>query len=71
MYNSGRFSSNAILILFLVTISNHTMAEWINISTNGNGSTIYADPTTIQKLGNHNKDVGSIRLQKSHNRIGR
>ena len=55
MYSSGRFLSSAILILFLVTISNHAIAEWINISTNGNGSTIYADPTTIQKLGNRTK----------------
>ncbi len=55
MYSSGHFFSSAILILFLVTISNHAIAEWINISTNGNGSSIYADPTTIQKLGNRTK----------------
>ena len=55
MYRSERFFSNAILILFLVTISNHAIAEWINISTNGDSSTIYADPTTIQKLGNRTK----------------
>ena len=55
MYSSRPFFSNAILILFLVTISNQAIAEWINISTNGDGSTIYADPTTIQKLGNRTK----------------
>ena len=55
MYSSRPFFSNAILILFLVTISNQAIAEWINISTNGGGSSIYADPTTIQKLGNRTK----------------
>ena len=46
---------NAILILLLFTVNNSALAEWINISTAKNGSSIYADPTTIQKSGNRTK----------------
>ena len=31
------------------------MADWTNISTNNNGASIYADPTTIQKSGDRIK----------------
>ncbi len=55
MYSSGHLFSNAILILLLATVSSHAVAEWINISTNSNGSAIYADPTTIQKSGDRTK----------------
>jgi hypothetical protein len=55
MYNSGHLFPNTILILLLATVSSHAVAEWINISTNGKGSAIYADPTTIQKSGGRTK----------------
>ena len=47
--------STAILILLLTTISSHAIAEWINISTNSNVSTIYVNPATIQKLDDRTK----------------
>ena len=46
---------NTILILLLFAVNNSTLAEWINISTDKNGSSIYADPTTIQKSGDRTK----------------
>ena len=55
MYNSEHLFPNTILILLLATVSSHAVAEWINISTNGKGSTIYADPSTIQKSGSRTK----------------
>ena len=55
MYNSKYLFSNIILILLLTIVSSHVAAEWINISTNGDGSTIYADPTTMQKSGDRTK----------------
>lgn len=55
MYSSEHLFYNTILTLLLATVSSHAVAEWINISTNGNGSAIYADPTTIQKSGGRTK----------------
>ena len=55
MYSLKHIFSNAILILLLTTISSHAVAEWINISTNSNVSTIYVNPATIQKLDDRTK----------------
>jgi len=55
MYSLRHMFSTAILILLLTTISSHAIAEWINISTNSNVSTIYVDPATIQKLDDRTK----------------
>lgn len=44
-----------ILILLLAIISTSTIAEWINVSADENGFSIYADPTTVQKMGNRVK----------------
>jgi len=55
MNSLERLFSNAILILLLAIVSSHAIAEWINISKGSNGSTIYADPTTIQKSGSRTK----------------
>ena len=55
MYSLKHIFSNAILILLLTTISNHAVAEWINISANSNVSTIYVDPATIQKSDDRTK----------------
>ena len=55
MHSLRHMFSTAILILLLTTISSHAIAEWINISTNSNVSTIYVDPATIQKLGDRTK----------------
>ena len=45
----------AILILLLAAVSNGAAAEWVNVSTDDSGSTIYADPSTIRKVGNRVK----------------
>jgi len=45
----------AILILLLAVVSNGAAAEWVNVSTDDSGSTIYADPSTIRKVGNRVK----------------
>ncbi len=45
----------AILILLLASVSNGAAAEWVNVSTDDSGSTIYADPSTIRKVGNRVK----------------
>ncbi len=55
MYSLRHMFSTAILILLLTTISSHAIAEWINISTNSNVSTIYVNPATIQKLDDRTK----------------
>lgn len=55
MRSSGHIFFNALLILLLAAVSSHAIAEWINISTNDNGSATYADPTTIQKSGDLTK----------------
>ena len=55
MHSLRHMFSTAILILLLTTISSHAIAEWINISTNSNVSTIYVDPATIQKLDDRTK----------------
>ncbi len=55
MYSLRHMFSTASMILLLATISSHAVAEWINISTNSNVSTIYVDPATIQKLDDRTK----------------
>ncbi len=45
----------AILILLLAVVSNGAAAEWVNVSTDDSGFTIYADPSTIRKVGNRVK----------------
>ena len=41
----------AILMMLLAAVSSSAKAEWVEIGTT-NKSTVYADPTTIRKLGN-------------------
>lgn len=53
--NKGHAFSITILWLLLASVSNNAIAEWINVSTNDNGSTVYADPSTIQREGNLTK----------------
>ena len=45
----------SILMLLLAIVSSGAVAEWFNISTDESGSSIYADPATIQKMGNRVK----------------
>ena len=52
---NNRCASKTILILLLAVVSSGAVAEWINVSTDDSGSSIYADPTTIQKVGNRVK----------------
>lgn len=47
--------SKTILMLLLAVVSSGAVAEWINVFTDESGSSIYADPTTIQKVGNRVK----------------
>lgn len=47
--------SKTILMLLLAVVSSGAVAEWINVSTDESGSSIYADPATIQKVGNRVK----------------
>ena len=47
--------SKFILMLLLAIISTSTIADWTNVSTDENGFSIYADPTTIKKMGNRIK----------------
>lgn len=55
MYSSEHFLFNTVLILLLTTASNSSLAEWINISTDNNGSSVYADSSSIEKSGNRIK----------------
>lgn len=55
MNSLKRLFYNIIFVLLLNTVNGHAIAEWINISTNANGSSIFADPTTIQKSGSRIK----------------
>lgn len=47
--------SKTILMLLLAVVSSGAVAEWINVSTDESGSSVYADPATIQKVGNRVK----------------
>ena len=52
-----------LLILFLILSSEPVYAEWVSVSANNPGETMYVDPGTIRRTGGHGDDVGIVRLR--------
>ena len=65
LYNKTRLDLKMLLLIFLITLSSSSRAEWVEYSTRANGDVHLFDNSRVQKNGNLLKVWNRIRYKTS------